>query len=163
MANISNLVIRATPITLGIGSPLRIEVTYTAIFTPMERLLASYGLQFRESIRLFESDVVWSWEGDEDDYLPPSTFALIPAGNIAGAPNNRVNIVRTFTRTVGQLRGPDDEEGQPAYLFDPNLRQIEARIQITPIPINPMNITGDSAISNVVEVNVRELGFEPNS
>lgn len=163
MANISNLVIRATPVTLAIGSPLRIEVTYTAIFTPMERLLASYGLQFRESIRLYESDVVWSWEGDEDDFLPPSTFALIPAGNIAGALNNRVNIVRTFTRTVAQLRGPDDEDDQSPYPVDPNSRRIEARIRITPIPINPMNISGDTAISNLIEVNVRELGFEPNS
>lgn len=163
MANISNLVIRATPVTLAIGSPLRIEVTYTAIFTPMERLLASYGLQFRESIQLYESDLGSIFGEDRDDYLPPSIFAFIPAGNIAGAPNNAVNIVRTFTRTVAQLRGPDDELEQSALPVDPNLRQIEARIRITPIPINPMNITGDTAISNIVSVNVRELGFEPNS
>lgn len=153
MATISNAVIQANPTTPAVGAPIRITVTFNVTFTPMERLLASNGLSFRDNIRLFESDLGLAGT-DNDDFLPPAVNNIIAAANIAAASNNVLNISRSFTRTVQQLRGPNDELPFP----NPNLRQIEARIQIAPIPNDPTLVGGNSAITSTVSVNVSELG-----
>lgn len=157
MATILNPSITITPSTPALGAPVDVEVSYTVRFTPMERLLANYGLIFRERIRLHDVDLP---EGDAN----PNDFLrlldgtnTIPSAVIAASPAAGLFISRTSNNPIplSELQGPDDDG-------TPDLETIRARIRVFPVPSNALQVVGDMEFTqNSVLLDVDDGDFLP--
>lgn len=148
MAQILNPSIRITPTSFVAGGRVEAEVTYTARFTPMERLLAAYGLAFHEIIELYDVDNPAATLANDDLVAEMTPHDTILASEIAGAASNHIprSRIRYFDRP--ELRGPDDD----GSLY---WERIRARILIFPVPHNPMVVQSDIQLSNYVSVHTQ--------
>jgi hypothetical protein len=130
MPSITDLAFSISPTSPGV-SPRTLQVSYTAVFSPIEQFLAGNGLQFEERIQVIGDD-----SGEATDQplhaLPPELIAL-QAGQQAVA----------RTRQIVVASGSLDEDpgstpiapGSPISL--PNVDEVFARVEIAYVGLAP--------------------------
>jgi hypothetical protein len=145
MASLSNLSISYTPASPVANGPVEVRVNYTVQFSPMEKLLASYGLRFGVRIHFYDVDFGIT----EDDEVQTANM-FISAAQIAGTPaNNRLHLEFTRVYDRPELRGPDDDGSE----FQETLR---AQVCLLPIPgKNADAVTGACALTNYVPIDTQ--------
>lgn len=151
-----------------LGRPARFRVTISVRFTPMECLLANYGLYFNVKIDLYDHEFNYL---DPDDFLITKWF-IIPSSTISGysaisssgsiiALRPPISIDFEFEVPLNLLKGsPDDEDSLSSQ---PEIRQIEARVALTPAPSNSMEVFGGNGNTSIVNVNISELIIDSGS
>ena len=148
MAQISIANIEITPASFVAGGPVEVEVSYTITFTPLEMLLANYGLTFNENILLYDVDVPAATI-ENDDYL---NWLLvggeITVDEIASAVNNQLPRVHSRIFDRPDLRGPNDDGSE-------FVEGVRALIEIVPNPAVPMIVSGGQALSDIQAVNTQ--------
>lgn len=108
-----------------VGENTTIQVTYNAVFTPLDGFLETHGLKFRERIQVIGVDPSGSFSGTSLRNFPAQTINVPRAGG---------TIARSRSLTVTRASLQED-----AGLGDND--EIRCRIQIAPDGI-PTLVTG---------------------
>ncbi|MCB9266454.1 MAG: hypothetical protein H6558_15600 [Lewinellaceae bacterium] len=149
MASISSQVLDIPP-RITLGGDFTVEVSYRVRFSLLERLLATQGLGFREFIWLYDVDYS---EDNPDDYLARFPDVYITPEEIAAAPSTGITRTRTERFSPSELTGPDDD-GSPFR------ESVQARVVLSPSPMNATQFKEDDKRTNVVVVNTEVPDIE---
>ncbi len=131
---------------IGLNKEIEIEIQYSIRFTPMECLLAFFGLKFREKVEIFEVESESSTEPKTDDDGNPKIHKIInyiSGADIAGTIDSSLILKRTVTDT---FKEKEINFGEPYLLTGPPppKEKIRARVTLEPDPSSTPMVEGFS-------------------
>jgi hypothetical protein len=121
------------------ASSRTLQVSYTAVFSPIEQFLAGNGLQFEERIQIVGDD-----PGEASDQvlhaLPPELIAP-PAGQQAVARTRQITVARSSLN-----EDPGSTPVTPGSPFSlPNVDEVFARVELAYVGLAP-SMRADSVL-----------------
>src|SRR5574341_426603 len=112
-----------------VGSNVTIEVSYSGVFSPVERFLVANGLRFQEQIHVIGEDTAAATTRILFTFLPRDISSLVTPGTT----ELTVPITPPARRTVTRALLQEDVGSEFPGLPDRGNDEIRCRIEITPI------------------------------